>query len=205
MKLNVQQIETRIKELIESLAAIFQDKHFTEPLLHGLVNSMEANLTHNGNGEEVLPDQFIISLSKVQKKKLDKAEHLLPALINALEQIALENDQTFHSPPRINFQTSGNLHDKEFKIRCFFSERSKGTTQAFVPCAHESCSTGFALLLRNGSEPFRLNASVTNIGRRADNQIVISDPAISRMHAQIRFSQGILVHLLQQAILDQVH
>jgi pSer/pThr/pTyr-binding forkhead associated (FHA) protein len=43
-----------------------------------------------------------------------------------------------------------------------------------------------AFLIINGNEIFSLKPGVTNLGRRADNQIIIQDPRVSRQHAQLR-------------------
>jgi hypothetical protein len=43
-----------------------------------------------------------------------------------------------------------------------------------------------AFLIVDGQEIFQLNQAVINIGRRPDNQLVIPDPRVSRVHAQLR-------------------
>jgi pSer/pThr/pTyr-binding forkhead associated (FHA) protein len=47
-----------------------------------------------------------------------------------------------------------------------------------------------AYLVVDGTQLFPLRSSVINIGRRADNDLVIDDARISRRHAQIRQIRG---------------
>jgi pSer/pThr/pTyr-binding forkhead associated (FHA) protein len=56
--------------------------------------------------------------------------------------------------------------------------------------ADESTPLKPAFLIISGTKVFPIQAAVTNIGRRADNHLIIDDPRISRYHAQIRYVRG---------------
>ncbi len=45
-------------------------------------------------------------------------------------------------------------------------------------------------LIVNGTQVYRLTRKTINIGRHTDNDIVVSDPHVSRHHAQLRAVQG---------------
>ena len=47
-----------------------------------------------------------------------------------------------------------------------------------------------AFLIVDGVRIFPLESVVINIGRREDNHLVIDDPRISRLHAQLRLVRG---------------
>jgi hypothetical protein len=47
-----------------------------------------------------------------------------------------------------------------------------------------------AFLIVDGSLTYPLTGSVVNIGRRADNDLVLHDPRVSRNHAQLRAIKG---------------
>jgi hypothetical protein len=47
-----------------------------------------------------------------------------------------------------------------------------------------------AFLIVDGVRVFPLEAAVVNIGRREDNQLVVDDPRVSRLHAQLRIAHG---------------
>ena len=50
-------------------------------------------------------------------------------------------------------------------------------------------------LIVNGTRVYRLNRKIISIGRHADNDIIVSDPHISRHHAQLRAAQGYFILL----------
>ena len=47
-----------------------------------------------------------------------------------------------------------------------------------------------AFLIVDGTQIFSLDGAAVNIGRRADNDLVIDDQRVSRLHAQIRWVRG---------------
>jgi pSer/pThr/pTyr-binding forkhead associated (FHA) protein len=67
-----------------------------------------------------------------------------------------------------------------------------GQTASFdVPAVTPSSSIPRnAFLIVEGDRVFPLSQMVVNIGRRADNHLVLSDPRVSRAHAQIRAIRG---------------
>ena len=50
-------------------------------------------------------------------------------------------------------------------------------------------------LIVNGTRVYRLNRKIISIGRHADNDIIVSDPHVSRHHAQLRVAQGYFILL----------
>ncbi len=48
-------------------------------------------------------------------------------------------------------------------------------------------------LIVNGTQVYRLNRKTISIGRHTDNDITISDPHVSRYHAQLRVAQGYFI------------
>jgi len=71
-----------------------------------------------------------------------------------------------------------------------YEKRPKGfnaATEVILPESHVS-----AMLIRKGNKKsektvYEINRMVTSIGRREDNDIVLSDPSVSGHHAKIRF------------------
>jgi hypothetical protein len=75
-------------------------------------------------------------------------------------------------------------------------ENLDDTTDLPVAPAHGEAAPGqanapdSAFLVVNGTQVYPLAASVVNIGRRLDNHIVIDDRRVSRVHAQLRLTDG---------------
>lgn len=55
---------------------------------------------------------------------------------------------------------------------------------------YPSFSSGKAFLIVGGKQTYLLTKTITNIGRRPDNDLMINDPRVSRVHAQLRAEQG---------------
>ena len=58
---------------------------------------------------------------------------------------------------------------------------SKNTTTQIPP---------YTFLIVNGTQVYRLTRKTITIGRHTDNDIVVSDPHVSRHHTQLRAAQG---------------
>lgn len=50
-----------------------------------------------------------------------------------------------------------------------------------------------SFLIVNGARVYRLNRETISLGRHIDNDIVISDPHVSRHHAQLRVTKGYFI------------
>jgi hypothetical protein len=61
---------------------------------------------------------------------------------------------------------------------------------ALYPDAPSAVTPLGAFLIVDGVRVFPLEAVVINIGRREDNQLVVDDPRVSRLHAQLRIVRG---------------
>ena len=89
-----------------------------------------------------------------------------------------------------------NMASGGFDVRPVHVETDKGETQylGVIPAAEkhtpevsQSAAPEIqAFLTTNLNEIYQITKSVTNIGRREDNDIVIQDQRVSRQHAQIR-------------------
>jgi pSer/pThr/pTyr-binding forkhead associated (FHA) protein len=69
-------------------------------------------------------------------------------------------------------------------------EKISYTTTRPAPPKQNPNDTPPAFFIVNGTEVFPLDRPVLNIGRRPDNQLVIDDPRVSRVHAQLRAIRG---------------
>jgi hypothetical protein len=67
-------------------------------------------------------------------------------------------------------------------------EHKTATREVLVLAAHSEVAARWTLQLEDRC--FRLGEPVVTIGRALDNDIVLSDPTISRYHAQLRWRDG---------------
>lgn len=187
-------IEARLRFLIESIATIFPDKDPLELLVHKLVVCMQSNLKHTSDGRVIAPDHFIITLSPEKKARYFDKEAWLPVLSNALEQVALENGQSFASHPTFSFQIDETFSGKKIVVDCQVESHELSETSSIR--THQDSDSIIdldAYLIVEGGQVFPLPTGAINIGRRQDNELVINNPHVSRLHAQIRSCRGTYV------------
>lgn len=191
MSLHIRMIEARLRFLVESIATIFPDKDPLELLVHKLVVCMQSNLKHTSDDRFVAPDHFIITLSPEKKAQYFDKESWLPLLSNALEQVALENGQSFARHPTFSFRTDDNYPLNKINVDCQadFDELSE-TSSIKTHQDTDFAGDRSAYLIVEGNQVFQLSLGATNIGRRQDNELIIDNPHVSRLHAQIRSSRG---------------
>ncbi len=83
-----------------------------------------------------------------------------------------------------------NLPPGDLRVIASFSEESVTETQGISTGPNPDPATGTvssnAFLILGGTKVFPISRSVTNIGRRLTNHVIIDDPRVSRTHAQLR-------------------
>jgi hypothetical protein len=113
-------------------------------------------------------------------------------LVSVCQQVGYHLDK----PPAFHIMSDQNMASGGFDVRPVHVETDKGETQylGVIPAAEkhtpevsQSAAPEIqAFLTTNLNEIYQITKSVTNIGRREDNDIVIQDQRVSRQHAQIR-------------------
>ncbi len=183
-------IEGRLQGLVEGLAKLFPDRNPVHELIQKLVQCMRTHLVTNDDQKHYAPGKYHILLSPEEETILQQKKDWLTELETALKQVALENDIIFLEP--LEFKTVArdpNLNG--IIVECQKPIQEVEDTAAMsvsVKSARESHRSTFFLI--DGKTTFTIRELVVNIGRRSDNQLIIDDPRVSRLHAQLRTSFG---------------
>ena len=189
-------IESKIKEIIESSASIFpwMDEHAI--LVRRLIEAFQAYLNNRARGEAELPARFIISMNPIEYERWKAQAEWESAITHTLIDTARELGQPFEHLPTIELIPNKMLNFSEVKIDAQVEAPDAGYTSAVplvepeLPAARTSSAPGQAGLILENEKIFPLSRSVTNIGRRNTNHLVINDIRVSRNHAQIRYVNG---------------
>jgi len=117
---------------------------------------------------------------------------LLDSIGKNLRDIAREYSVYFTRDPEIHLQSDPHLSLEGIRVEASDQQDMSGQTAAFaVPTTPPlNAIPNNAFLIVEGDRVFPLSQMVVNIGRRADNHLVLSDPRVSRAHAQIRAIRG---------------
>lgn len=192
MKSRLDLIEARLQALIESSALILPRENIQQILAKRLVAALQDSFVLREDGGFSAPSIFVIHLNPQALPEWQSQQELLNKLAMVLQEIAVEEEVQFDIQPIITLEEDNSLPVDDFSITSEFPSAHRGATEAIQLNAGEERPTRplTAFLIVNGSEVLPLRQSVINIGRRLDNHLVLSDPRISRNHAQLRSSRG---------------
>ncbi|HVN54139.1 MAG TPA: FhaA domain-containing protein [Anaerolineaceae bacterium] len=194
MKSQMDLIESRLRAFIEgSLVSVLPWANSTTHLAQQLVQAMRDNLTRSGGGATVAPNQYTILVHPSRLSYWQTNPRVLDELADTLNQAANEAGVRFPSIPFIRLATDPNLSVADVSIRAAMDKDPVADTAVFETENQTDAGPEIplnAFLIVNGVRMVPLNLPVINIGRRRDNQLVIDDPRVSRVHAQLRAVRG---------------
>jgi pSer/pThr/pTyr-binding forkhead associated (FHA) protein len=193
MRTRLDQIETRLQAFIESSLFFLPGERKQDALAHQLVTAIEQAVVQEASGTLISPNLFTIRLHPNNLSIWDARPGLVEALARVLNEAAHESGVKFPASPSLQLQSDPNLAINEFAITATTRLNQVEETGVFLLQDEKSfpdTRPGQAFLILNGTITIPLRLAVMNIGRRADNQVVIEDPRVSRVHAQLRAVRG---------------
>jgi predicted component of type VI protein secretion system len=140
----------------------------------------------------VAPNLYTIFLAEAQAEVLLNNPAVVDELARTLYEAGSEAGLIFESPPVVRIVADPQLTLGDFNVQVQNSlDRLPQTTDIVLPkdSSQETIPRN-AFLIVDGMQIFQLDQAVVNIGRRSDNQLVIDDRRISRLHAQLRAIRG---------------
>jgi hypothetical protein len=193
MKKPFDQIEEQLQNLIEGgVARLFPETSRSKSLPDRLIKSMHEGLHPDKQGVTHAPNLYFIRLHPQDSALFESQNEILEGLSDFINTKGLESGYTFTSHPIIRIQPDPFLRQGEFAVTAVESQAGITPTSG-IPFIRDSDSLIIptnCFLIVDGIETFILNITVVNIGRREDNHLVIRDPRVSRLHAQIRAIRG---------------
>lgn len=198
---HITRLETQLAELVEStFVALFGNRIRAQDIALQLVREMEsgAHRPDEPDAPPVAPDEYLIGLHPdVQSALIRRHPALSASLTGHLVELARSAGYHLPAEPRVVLLADASLAVNRFTVHTAHREReqqSSTATMQAVSIPKASATLSGAQLIIDDQLIVPLIAPVTNIGRHSDNQIVLSDPAVSRHHAQIRrrFDEHIL-------------
>lgn len=189
----LEQLESRLKILIEGhLARLLPTKAFQDELIQKLVAAMRSGSNVLPDGTMIAPDTYILSVHPDQIFRLSTLDNSLPGLSGIIKDVGEKSGLIFSKHPEIKLSSSLEVGLKEVQISAQISFDYLGETVELHTTVEEKASNIplNAFLIVNGVKVFPLEKTVINIGRQSDNDLVINDQRVSRVHAQLRAIRG---------------
>jgi hypothetical protein len=193
MALEIDDIEKRLQSLIE----VYIVKYLPAPaydkrIAQRFSETLRVYVASRDSGSESgLPHEFALVVHPSTLAQWNQDPQLLSGLTKILELVVDELGTNFEVAPSLTLVTDPLVAIDDLQVR-LLKETNLAKTQDMkeTGTADESIPLKPAFLIVSGTKVFPIHAAVTNIGRRADNHLIIDDPRISRYHAQVRYVRG---------------
>ena len=186
-------IEQRLEKLIEGSAArMFSSEDSSADLAGQLVQAMRTSIREAADGELIAPNLYTLHVPSQQAEVIRSNPGLLEEIAQYMQQVGSDAGLTFGSAPVIKFIEDHHMNGANPIVTADHSQEDISETLDF-PAVRESIDNqtpSNAFLIIDGMKVFPLSATVVNIGRRADNHLVLDDRRVSRQHAQLRVIDG---------------
>jgi len=197
MKIKLAHLEARLQALIEGSAArLFPGYYQQTDLVSRLIEAMQENM-HSGNSagagrEPSAPNLFTLMMHPSEARSLLENRTLTDVLSHTIREAGTEAGLHFASPPIVRIEAHDEVPPGEVRVLARNSRENLPQTTDLVLEDEQAADIlpPNAFLIVDGTRIFSLDQPVINIGRRSDNQLVIDDPRISRVHAQLRAVRG---------------
>lgn len=197
MKIKLVHLEARLQALIEGSAArlfpgYYQRTDLASQLIEALRESMRSNGSTVTGREPSAPNLFTLLVHPSQARSLLENRTLTEALSQTIREAGTEAGLNFASPPVVRIEADDKVPPGEIRVLARNSRANLPQTTDLVLEESQAVDAlpANAFLIVDGTRIFSLDQPVINIGRRSDNQLVIDDPRISRVHAQLRAIKG---------------
>ena len=185
--------ESLAQKLVEgSFKRLFGEQLEPYEIAARLAQSME-DFTRNG----LAPDHFEVVLAVVDQEALLGQYPALPEQMAAyLTNLAQQADFRLGRAVQVMFMVDSNLPPHQFLVQTKHANQPVELTTQFQLREDSEAEAMAALhaldayLVIGGRRYISLDRPLFSLGRRADNDVVLDSPTISRQHAQIRWRYG---------------
>lgn len=193
LKTALSRLESRLSSIVEGSAArFFPGGRTPHGLTYSLVEAMRNSVHLGPDGVPEAPNLYVILIHPDQVEPLLGSPAFLDELSNLLRQASLEGGLRLSGPLLLRVEPGWGLGPGDVQVRAqdSLNDLSPTTGLSLFPDSAPPAMPQDAFLIVDGVRVFPLDSPMINIGRREDNQLVIDDPRISRLHAQLRVVRG---------------
>jgi len=187
------QLESRLQVLIEGrFRRLLPTKTFQDDLEKRLVAAMRSGVEVMPEGAMVAPDTYSILVHPDMAFRLNPLDKVLSELSRIIQEIGEQTGLIFTKPPEVIVTSKSDVDPEAVLVTAKISLESLGETVEIKTTSNEEPLNipRNAFLIVNGTDTFPLNKTIINIGRQSDNDLVIDDRRVSRIHAQLRAVRG---------------
>jgi hypothetical protein len=193
MRFTLKKIESNLQHFFESTSGRLFPKPINHLDLADLMNKSLQEKSQQGlDGFIYAPNLFLVFISSIDLPGSSEILELQETFSALVYETGTELGYHFLSPPQVRIDPDPSLLKGEIRIeaRNSLSGITPTTEIDLEQTSEEEHVPQNAFLIINGTELIPLKKTVVNIGRRNDNNIILDDPYVSRLHAQLRATKG---------------
>ncbi|MEQ8717962.1 MAG: DUF3662 and FHA domain-containing protein [Acidimicrobiales bacterium] len=172
--MGIRGFEGRLERLVEgAFARVFKSGLRPLEIAKRITREMDDNRTTGVSGETVVPNHFWVYVSPADFAEFSEIESTLCGeLADAARDHAVDEGYVFKGPVKVLLTEAEQYPTGAFQV----ASRLKEGELALGPGA----------LVFEGGERVALRNEVMGVGRLSENAVVVSDPNVSRRHAEVR-------------------
>ncbi len=185
-------IENRLQTLIEKNSTRILPAA-SQPAGIGsiIVSAMQASIKSDESGQLIAADLYILVADLETAQLLEENPLLKREMKELILEAGVQSGIQFLYPPSIKISGDASLEPVGINVLAQYSLQKVDETSTLTVGSDEGFPVpDSAFLIIHGSQIFPLTEQVVNLGRRLDNHVVIDDPSVSRIHAQLRAIKG---------------
>lgn len=192
------QIENRIKDIIEKGSDFFTWPDQEAVLIDHFCEALRQYLHDRPDCLEDSPAEFRVILSPSEFQLWKQQPDIEKSIQKAFYETTIELNCKPTLIPTIILQSRNSLQDAQisFSIDEIPEQEKTGAVNISKPhsLVKQVPTSGTARLLVDFQKEVPITKTIFNIGRKSNNDMVISDMRVSRQHAQLRkTSEGFLI------------
>lgn len=191
MKDQLKNIENYLRDFFENRLQNLAGKDLFTEITKSVMDELKTSAKYDGD-HLVAPNIFRISINlnkQPQASELDDYSEILKSII---KDECLENGFTLPGPIHIQFYKDDKIEGMLKVISSASTPASRDTARilALDNSIDDQQLPLQGYLVTSTDEIFELSDTIINIGRQSDNQLVVDNLLVSRLHAQIRALKG---------------
>lgn len=190
---HLDRIETKFQIAIEGrLAGLFPSNKLREKFIQSLLHSMKSGILLLEDGRVIAPDSYVVMISKDLVQRMENNKKISKELAENIKEIGERSGMIFTQEPQVKVSANSSLFDETIEVigRINFEKIKETEEISNIILEGNKNLPSNSFLIVNGSMIFTLDQTLVNIGRSMDNDLVIKDQRISRIHAQLRAIRG---------------
>jgi hypothetical protein len=195
MKSKLDYIEHKLQKIFEGSDFVFPWGDNRQILIRKLVEALHDSVDEHDGESLTASNVYTVQIPPQDYSNWQIKDETIKMFTLALQDAASEVGVHFNTRPVIRFEINSSDNPNELLISTSELSESREIT-TFIATENadlnedQNLRPQNAFLIINENENFPLDKTVISIGRRKNNQLVLENPHISRVHAQIRVSQN---------------